>query len=152
MSSTMSVRDVHETVGCLDGRVRVLTLLVLERQDPLPGSPVRARRHVHRESNPTLSPDGSLIAFARIGDSGTRNFYVKQIEGGEPLVLSSGLGDVYTPAWSPDGKLVAIPHRETSNTASAIYSLSLETAEKRRYHLRSSAVALGQAAPDERGR
>ena len=71
-----------------------------------------------QEWGPALSPDGSLVAFTRIGEAGTTDLYVKQIDGGEPLAISSGLGDVYTPAWSPDGQRIAfIPHVDADEDA-----------------------------------
>jgi serine/threonine protein kinase len=57
------------------------------------------------ESSPTFSPDGSQFAFSWDGGGEHREFgvYVRMVEGGTPLRLTSG----QSPSWSPDGKLIA---------------------------------------------
>jgi Tol biopolymer transport system component len=64
------------------------------------------------EGLPALSPDGSLVAFIRFGDSPTFDLYVKMIDGGEPLLLSSGSQVVHSLAWSPDSRQIAFLRRE----------------------------------------
>jgi eukaryotic-like serine/threonine-protein kinase len=59
-----------------------------------------------RKSSPAFSPDGSVIAFAWEGDATAKpGIYLKQIEGGGLLQLTSGPD--YCPAWTPDGKNIA---------------------------------------------
>ena len=57
---------------------------------------------------PSLSPDGSQVAFASGGPQ-TDNFdiYVKQIGGGPPRRLTSDPAVDEFPAWSPDGRSIA---------------------------------------------
>ena len=60
------------------------------------------------EGMPSISPDGSQVAFASGGPQ-TDNFdiYVKQIGGGPPRRLTSDPAVDEFPAWSPDGRSIA---------------------------------------------
>ena len=55
-------------------------------------------------SNPTVSPDGTRIAYLGLMPDGTGFLGVMGIDGGNPIVLSSGdqYGYAETIAWSPD--------------------------------------------------
>jgi Tol biopolymer transport system component/DNA-binding winged helix-turn-helix (wHTH) protein len=65
------------------------------------------------QTQPALAPDGRGMAFVVIPeDGGTRRIYLKQI-GSEAMTPlgdtpgTSGEGDQYSPAWSPDGRQIA---------------------------------------------
>ena len=61
-----------------------------------------------RELCPSLSPDGSQVAFA--ADSESReglDIYVKSIGHGTRLRLTTHPSDEWSPAWSPDGQTIA---------------------------------------------
>jgi serine/threonine protein kinase/Tol biopolymer transport system component len=68
---------------------------------PLTGAP-------GNETNPAFSPDGRQIAYAWDGGSATRerSIYVRLVDGGNPLRLTSGAEDD-NPVWSPDASKLA---------------------------------------------
>jgi len=55
---------------------------------------------------PSISPDGSLIAFSR-GDGEKGNIYVMPIKGGSPQQITFFDSLNYGAVWSPDGKEIA---------------------------------------------
>ncbi len=67
-----------------------------------------------RANEPTVSPDGSQVAFV-VNKQGTTYLYVADLDGatGQPLgaprklVPNIRYDQVYTPRWSPDGKRIA---------------------------------------------
>jgi Tol biopolymer transport system component len=60
------------------------------------------------EVNPTFSPDGNQIAFAWDGGTGDNvDIYVKLIDAGAPLRLTTHPGIDRSPTWSPDGRYIA---------------------------------------------
>ena len=60
------------------------------------------------ESEPTLSPDGSQVAFRWNGEKqDNSDIYVMLIGGGSPLRLTTDPRTDYGPHWSPDGRRIA---------------------------------------------
>lgn len=80
---------------------------------------VVARGHLARLTtegvnvDPALSPDGSLLAYAseRAG-SGNFDIWMRRIDGGEPMRLTSDAADEVEPAFSPDGESIVFSRRE----------------------------------------
>jgi Tol biopolymer transport system component len=66
----------------------------------------RELTRARRAEQPDVSPDGTQIVCT-IGGPGTRKLALVPIDGGVPRVLGDDLpGFAYSPAWSPDGRLV----------------------------------------------
>jgi Tol biopolymer transport system component/tRNA A-37 threonylcarbamoyl transferase component Bud32 len=78
---------------------------------PVPGRTAQLTLDAGLELDPTLSPDGSLVAYSA-GPMGSMRVFVRQVAGGRPIDLSGNLpGDLRTPRWSPDGSRVAFEGR-----------------------------------------
>jgi Tol biopolymer transport system component/DNA-binding winged helix-turn-helix (wHTH) protein len=60
------------------------------------------------ESQPAFSPDGAQIAFVWDGEQeNNQDIYVKLIDAGEPLRLTTNPAPDLNPVWSPDGRYIA---------------------------------------------
>ena len=61
-----------------------------------------------RQVQPALSPDGKQVAFAWDGENGENfDIYVKLVDAGAPLRLTSNPASEGTPAWSSDARYIA---------------------------------------------
>lgn len=56
---------------------------------------------------PHLSPDGARFAFFRLEPDGSTNVWTQSLSGGAPRQVTSAVSASY-PAWSPDGRWLAI--------------------------------------------
>ncbi len=65
---------------------------------------------------PTWSPDGVLLAFAS-NRSGNFEIYVRRVEGGQGVNVTSDAADDFQPAFSPDGKWLAFASTRASRTS-----------------------------------
>jgi len=60
------------------------------------------------ELTPTLSPDGSQVAFSWNGPGGSNDdIYIKLVGPGEPIRLTNNPAQDLKPSWSPDGRMIA---------------------------------------------
>lgn len=59
------------------------------------------------EIDPSLSPDGSLVAFVRTVDSSASEIFVQHIDGDYATQLTHHAGGEVYPTWSPDGNAIA---------------------------------------------
>ncbi len=59
------------------------------------------------DADPTLSPDGSEVAFSSFTEEGNNDIFVVNADGSGRKRLTSGAEYDLTPAWSPDGRHIA---------------------------------------------
>jgi len=59
------------------------------------------------EDNPAFSPDGTTLAYSAGPDGGRRQIYVRNINGGDGIKVTSDAFDDGAPSWSSDGAHIA---------------------------------------------
>src|SRR5262249_20724294 len=60
------------------------------------------------EAQPALSPDGNQVAFSWDGERGDNtDIYVRLVDGGNAVRLTTNPAPDYSPAWSPDSRRLA---------------------------------------------
>ncbi len=59
------------------------------------------------ETDPTLSPDGTKVAFFSSPVQDEVELHVADVRGGEERTLAKGVEDSRPPSWSPDGRMIA---------------------------------------------
>lgn len=62
------------------------------------------------DAMPTISPDGSKVAFAS-NRTGNWDIYIMPISGGRAVQVTSDLADDVHPSWSPDGRQLVFSRR-----------------------------------------
>jgi len=98
-------------------------------------SPRQITRQEGHYSSPSWSPDGSALAFLRIGKEATEVLIISLETGNERLISS------FTPPnyglqhrlldWSPNGQWLVVSHSESPNKPNGLYLVSVATGEKR---------------------
>lgn len=76
--------------------------------------PVKLTDNSVDDQFPSLSPDGSMVAFVSIRD-GNEEIYVMDIDGTNQTNLTNHPGDDTGPVWSPDGSQIAFTTRRDGN-------------------------------------
>ena len=88
-------------------------------------TPVQLTAHPGYESYPAWSPDGLSIAFVRAGEDGKTGIYRVNLVGGQETKLLDTKSWVVGLDWSPDGQYLVMAERESPETATAIFKVSL---------------------------
>ena len=91
----------------LDGRLTRLDLegnVILHDSDAPQGRLLLTRREL--ATDVTISPDGAYIAFAR-QEMERQHIYVRHIASQEEIPIPSTAQEMFTPAWSPTGEMLA---------------------------------------------
>src|SRR5690606_19032790 len=78
---------------------------------------------------PTISPDGSRIAFSYMGD-----IYVVPSEGGQAMQITSHPGYDFAPIWSHNGKTIAFASDRYGNSDVFMVSASGGDVTRLTYH------------------
>ena len=80
---------------------------------------------------PAFSPDGSYVAYEWAAEwSDKHDIYIKPVNGGSPLNLTTDEADHSNPTWSPDGRHVAFVRR--SKEGPAIYEMTVPAGPERK--------------------
>ena len=100
------------------------------------GRPLRLTNDPAEESSPVWSPDGRYVAFLRRSEAKAEVIRVPALGGSERKLGEAGTIGWFAAglSWSPGGKFLAILDRtaEDQSVGGSIFSLSVETGEKRR--------------------
>ena len=84
------------------------------------------------ETGPSLSPDGSQVAFSWNGPAeDNRDIYVKLVGSGEPFRLTTNPAPDHSAAWSPDGRLIAFQRATAAGSADIFTIPALGGAERK---------------------
>lgn len=99
-----------------------------------PGPPLRLTQNPNAETDPSWSPDGSAIAFLRAARPGRDRVVLIPPLGGPERLISEvastpGVSSSRAPAWTPDGKWLAIFDRPEHEPA-GLWLVSVETRER----------------------
>lgn len=102
-----------------------------------PGPPLPVTSYEGFQLFPSLSPEGTRVAFSW-SEPGKRpsNIYVKMIGPGEPVRLTANPNGDFAPAWSPDARFIAFLRKRDSNYASVMVIPALGGHERELTHLR----------------
>jgi serine/threonine protein kinase len=97
---------------------------------------------------PAVSPDKQWTA-AVVGDGTVRAIVKLSLNGGEPIRLTDGKGLDRSPAWSPDGRMIAFGSKR--NGENAVWLMDADGANLRKLERTSVSDSLGVGwAPDGR--
>jgi dipeptidyl aminopeptidase/acylaminoacyl peptidase len=74
-----------------------------------------------RVDNPSLSPDGKILAFTTTyynlqENKGITHLYLVPTEGGEPKKLTNGVGSESNPQWTSDGQIIRFLSTESGSS------------------------------------
>ncbi len=79
---------------------------------------------VGQQFSPSISPDGSKVAFVWNGDGTHFNIYIKSVDGGTPVRLTDGATPDLHPLWSPDGSRIAFLRKSEAETDLVVKNLA----------------------------
>jgi Tol biopolymer transport system component len=103
------------------------------RREPPGAIPTPLTAYPGTETGPSLSPDGSHVAFSWNGPSeDNSDIYIKVVGSGEPVQLTKAPERDESPAWSPDGRRIAFVRRRLPELVGEVFVMpALGGAERR---------------------
>ncbi len=132
-SRTIPVRKVWLAVAAMALAAAALTPWYFLRQKAAARNEamglVRLTSDSGLTTDPALSPDGTMVAYAsdRAGN-GNLEIWVQPVGGAEALRLTQGSADSYAPAFSPDAQTIAF---RSEQSGGGIYTVSVRGGEER---------------------
>lgn len=125
--------------------VVVVSFLVFSRDAEFIPRPVPLTAFHGSELDPALSPDGSYVAFAWNGEK-QDNFdvYVVTIGSGTPRRVTTDPAHDFSPAWSPDGRMIAFLRQIGNDRAALMLVASTGGPEHRIAETRRDQLTLQQ--------
>jgi Tol biopolymer transport system component/DNA-binding winged helix-turn-helix (wHTH) protein len=106
------------------GTIVALALLIKGRADherPAPQTAIPLTTYPGIQAQPSLSPDGSQVAFSWSGpNEDNYDIYIKLVGPGEPVRLTTAPERDVAPSWSPDGREIAFLRYTSRQHASVI--------------------------------
>ena len=78
-----------------------------------------------RNSMPSISPDGSRVAYISTRRGEQSNIWTMKIDGTEPLQLTADEAPDHQPSWSPDGRRVA--YKSLRDNKLGVWAIDVET-------------------------
>lgn len=126
-----TVRDLRKRVPPRPGGLAVVAVLIVAcvvswrwaRPSEAPGPSPRFTRLTSTgglNTDPAISPDGALVAYASDAAGGSNvDIWLQAIAGGDPLRITSDGADEAEPSFSPDGSRIVFSRRDKG-----LYSIS----------------------------
>jgi Tol biopolymer transport system component len=119
-------RGLHLLVASVIVAAAVVALFVLirgraDRERPAPKTATPLTAYPGIQAQPSLSPDGSHVAFTWTGpDDNNYDIYIKLVGPGEPVRLTTAPERDVAPSWSPDRRQIAFVRYISRQHASVI--------------------------------
>jgi Tol biopolymer transport system component/DNA-binding winged helix-turn-helix (wHTH) protein len=95
------------------------------------GEPVRLTKGERDSLFPVFSPDGRYVAFSRSFPETTIIYLVPALGGTERKIAEVKSGGTSL-SFSPDGKMIAVADRDSTNPTAGIFLINVETGERQR--------------------
>jgi eukaryotic-like serine/threonine-protein kinase len=111
------------------------------------GVPLRLTNNPAQDEAPTFSPDSRYVAFLRTSQEQKAVYLVPSLGGPERKLANLFPGNMWPGvSYSPDGKFVVVPDKESAGEPLAIYLISVETGERHKLTFPPTGV-IGDGSP-----